>query len=157
MRRDKKVALIMTALAGMVVIGIMMAGCTQTAEQPEPEASVPAIEPDEPDAVTPAPPQMDGRGMPAEMMNEVAEILGIAPEQVEAAFTQAQDEMAETAVDGPGPDSLMSRVAEILGIEPQELESAMAQVIGEMSADGSPPGPPDGGPGPWDPENGSTP
>jgi hypothetical protein len=169
MRRNKKAALVTTSLAVLIVIGAMVAGCTQTAEQPEPDANVPVVEqpepetdvpvvePGEPDATTQASPRMEGRGMPVEMMNDVAEVLGIEPEQLEAAFTKAQSELAETSVAEPSPDLLTSRVAEILGIEPQELADAMTQVIGEMPADASPPGPPGGGPGPGDSEGGPTP
>jgi hypothetical protein len=126
MRRSKKTVFIAVSLTSMVLSAIMVAGCAQTVEQQEPDITAPV--------------ERYGRGeMPIEMMTEVAAVLGIEPQELEEAFAQAQNELAEIPVEERSPDALLSRVAEILGIEQQELQDVMAQVRGEGWTDASRP------------------
>jgi hypothetical protein len=142
MRRSRKVTFVAISLAVAAFTSTIVSGCTQTVEQPEPDATIPT--------------EPHGE-MPEMPMAKVAEILGIEQNVLEDAFTQAQSEVQGTPSEESSPDLLMSRVAEILGIEQQEMEDAMAQVLGEMPGDASPPGPSDGGPGPRGPEDGPPP
>ena len=59
---------------------------------------------------------------------EVAEILGIEQEDLQAAFKQVRGEMLAKYRDGGQREALLAEVAEIIGVEPQELQDAFDQV-----------------------------
>ena len=59
---------------------------------------------------------------------EVAEILGVEQEDLQAAFDQVRGEMRGKYRDSGQHEALLAEVAEILGVELQELQDAFDQV-----------------------------